>query len=360
MGKRPSRDTFIPPEVAMFGNRYAAAWQASATTHRTYRSWWQLFFTAAISRFKWEGLPDYVDARWLECALFTCGSVALTRRSGRDADLMPYVAATYATEGKLDAYNNPNRIRMTTANGQQFVRHANKWVRRTGNQHAHRARLMDANACVCWDSIARLPLFNSIDLLCRRLAEIDVTIDQHVRSQRVPFIFVVPEEGRANAEAMFNKVSSGDPAIYLTPTGTGVMNVNCFNTGVDYVADKMLNDELKLVSQGYTLLGVDNNAAAEKKERVQTAETVANNEQFLLQRHACQAARDQFCEDVARVFGLSVRATWSVPHVWDAGEDASYNPALETSSATLTYGVSRGLFTLGGNSGGGGNAGNAL
>lgn len=360
MGKRPSTETFIPPEVAMFGNRYAAAWQASATAHRTYRSWWQLFFTAAISRFTWEGLPDYVDARWLECALFTCGTVALTRRSARDSRYLPYVAATYATEGKLDAYNNPNRIRMTTANGQQFVRHANMWVRRTGNQYGSSERLMEPNACVCWDSVARLPLFNSIDLLCRRLAEIDVTIDQHVRAQRVPFIFVVPEEGRANAEAMFNKVETGDPAIYLTPTGTGVMNVNCFNTGVDYIADKLLNDELKLVSQGYTLLGVDNNAAAEKKERVQTAETVANNEQFLLQRRACQAARDQFCDELARVFGLSVRARWSVPHVWDAHEDTSYNPALETSSATPTYGVSRGLFTLGGSSEGSGNAGNAL
>lgn len=356
MGKKPDKSQWIPPEVAMFGNAFARRWQADVTNLRTYRSWWQLFHTAAISRFTWEGLPPYVDARWLEIALFSQGTVALTKRVGKGP--LPYVAATYSTEGYLDCYNNPNKIRLTTANGQQFVRHANLWVRRTGNQYRRTERLMPQNACICWDNLARLPLFNSIDLVCRRLAEIDITIDQHVRAQRVPFIFVVPEEGRANAETMFDKVSQGDPAIYLTPTGTGVVNVNCFNTGIDYIADKLLNDELKLVSQAYTMLGIDNNAAAEKKERVQTAETVANNEQFLIQRHSCQAARDQFSDDVRKVFGLDVRATWSVPHVWDAGEDASYNPALETSAASPKYGTSRGLFF--GSNGGESFDGNAL
>lgn len=358
MGARPDKTQFIPPEVAMFGNRFAARWQASATNLRTYGSWWQLFFTAAVSRFQWDGLPDYVDPRYLEMGLFFNGSMALTKRTGQDNQFFPYIAGHYATQGKLDCYNNPNSIIIYTANGQQFRRHANMWVRRAGNQYGTRRSLMPANACICWDSITRLPLFNQIDLACRRLAEIDVTIDQHVRAQRVPFIFAVPEECKANAEAMFNKVSTGDPAIYISPAGSAIVNVNCFNTGIDYIADKLLNDELKIVSQTYTILGIDNNAAAEKKERVQTAETVANNEQFLIQRHACQQARDQFSELCERTFGICPTATWSVPHVWDSGEDTSYNPALETASATATYGTSRGLYF--GSNGGGTNAGNAL
>lgn len=345
MGKKPSTREFIPPEVAMFGNRFTRKWQASATNFKTYRTWWQLFYTAALNRFKWYGMPEGIDTRYLELSLFFEGTAALTRRTAKPDQPLPYIVGKYATEGKLDAYNNPNGIRITTANGQQFTRHANYWVQRQGNQYGTHERLMTPNAAVCWDNIARLPMFNVIDLACRRLAEFDVTIDQHVRSQRVPYVLVVPEEGRGNADAMFNKIERGDPAIYISPTGANVLTVNCLQTGIDYVADKLLNDELKIVSQTYTALGIDNNAAAEKKERVQTAETVANNEQFLIQRASFMDARAKFCEDAFKTFGLDIWCEWSAPHTWEDGADSvGYNNALETSTATPKYGTSKELF----------------
>lgn len=336
MGKKAviGPDEFVPPEVAMFGNRFVRRWQASATNLRTYASWWQLFYTAAVTRFKWENMPDGVDARYLEMGLFFNGSMAMTRPSSKEVPGYPYIVANYATEGRLDLYNNPNKIRLISANGQQWSRHANQWIRRSGNQYARSAKLMPQNATICWDNITRLPLFNVIDLACRRLAEFDVTIDQHVRGNRVPYIFNVPEEGKGNAEEMYNKIESGQPAIYLTPTATNVMQVQVLQTGVDYAADKMLNDELKLVSQTYTALGIDNNAAAEKKERVQTAETVANNEQFMIQRESCQRARDAWSDDCERVFGIRPQAVWAVPHTWDTGEDLSAGRSLYDVSYT--------------------------
>lgn len=344
MGNKANRDCFISPSLACYGNRWLRKYQASLTTLRTYDSWWQLFYTAAVTSFEWEGLPDCIDARYLETVLFFNGTVALTRTSPKPNTLIPYVVAPYSSEGKLDCYNNPNKVRLLTANGQRFTRYANYWLRRTGNQHGTKTRVMVPNACVCWDSVVRWPLYNTIDLACRRLAEFDVTIDQHVRAERVPYIFTVPEEGRANAEEMFNKIEKGDPAMYFSPAGTQIVTSTVLNTGIDYIGDKLLNDELKLVSQTYTLLGIDNNAAAEKKERVQTAETVANNEQFLMQRRARLRAREEFCEDMRRVFGLDVHVRWAVPHVWEDGQDMQYNPALETSAASAKYGTSRGLF----------------
>ena len=344
MGRRPNMDMFVPPEVAMLGNAFARRWQASATTLRTYQTWWQLFFTAAVSSFDWEGLPPEVDQRYLETVLFMNGSCALARRASDASAPIPYVVAPFATEGKLDCYNNPNRIRMTTANGQQFTRHANWHFKHVGNQHGTRSRLLPADAVVCWDSITRLPLFGVIDLACRRLAEFDVTIDQHVRANRVPFIFSVPEEGRENAKEMYNRIDAGEPAIYITPVGSSVIQAQVLSTGVSYVADKLLNDELKIVAQTYTALGIDNNAAAEKKERVQTAETVANNEQFLLQRRSRQQARDTFCDGLRRTFGLDVRARWSVPHLWETG---GAGEAVDASQAGLTdpnYHVHEPLF----------------
>lgn len=330
MPRRPNLDYFVPPEVACYGNAFARRFQSSQTTLRTYWSWWQLFFTAALSSFEWVGLPPEIDARYLEMCLFFNGNVALTQRTSDPQALVPYVVAPFATEGRLDCYNNPNRIRMTCANGKQFVRHAQVHVSRQGNQHGSKSVLRKANAAICWDSLTRLPLFNVIDLACRRLSEIDVTVDQHVRAERVPYILVVPEEGRANAEQMYNDIDSGKPAIYMTVASGAVIQAQVLSTGVDYVADKLLNDELKIVAQTYTMLGIDNNAAAEKRERVQTAETLANNEQFLMQRESRLRARQEFCDSVLRTFGLPIDVRWAVPHtleLTDEGLDYSKGSA---------------------------------
>ena len=357
MGRKPNLDFFIPPEVACYGNAFARKWQNSQTNLRTYWSWWQLFFTAAVSCFRWVNLPQEIDARFMEMSLFFNGSVALTQRTPSRNVPVPFVVAPFATEGMLDCYNNPNRIRLTTANGQQFLRNAQIHAKRTGNQYGTRTRLLPADAAICWDSVTRAPLFNAIDLACRRLAEFDVTIDQHVRAERTPYIFYVPEEGRANAEQMYNDIDSGKPAIYLAPTATGVIQAQVFQTGVSYVADKLLNDELKIVAQTFTLLGVDNNAAAEKKERVQTAETVANNEQFLLQRESRMRARKEFCERVGRTFGLVIDVEWAVPHTWESGSASEAYDESQHGMTSPNYHVHEPLLP---GKDGAGNAGNAL
>ena len=72
---------FTPLNVSMFGKRYVKRWQASVKQYRTYDYWRQLFWTAAISRFEWEGLPNGIDSRYLETLL--CGYGSLYQRSAR-------------------------------------------------------------------------------------------------------------------------------------------------------------------------------------------------------------------------------------------------------------------------------------
>lgn len=280
-------------------------------------------------------MPEEIDTRYLEMVLFMCGSIAVTKRVPESSKLPLFVAAPFSRQGIPDIYNNPNHILMTAPNGVQWRRHLNTWVRNTGNQHSSSSKLMQPDAFAIYDNLQRMPLYTAIDLICTRLAEIDLTIDQNMRAQRVPFIINVPEEGKKNAEQMFNRIDAGQPAIYVSPITSSVVGLQVFQSGVSYNVDKMLNDQLKLVAQAYTLLGIDNNAAAEKKERVQTAETLANNEQFMMQRQSHLAAREQAADAARKVFGLEIHAEWSVPHLPetqapDSGLD--YSPALTSYS----------------------------
>lgn len=306
---------FVPPNVACFGKRYAKRWQASVKQYRTYDYWRQLFWTAAISRFEWEGLPDGMDARYLETLLCGWGSFAATKRS--ESGFMTYWAGRMSPVGNLDLYRNPNAIDIYSPNGNHQRRHANWWVKNSGNQYSKKSQLMHPDACICWDNLTRFPTLQLLDRQAQRLADMDTTVDQHVRAMRVPYIISVDEYGKKNAQEMYNKIDSGQPAIYMNPSGMQAISVQVLQTmnKAAYAGSDILNDELKIVSAVYTMLGIDNNAAAEKKERVQTAETLANNEQFMIQRNSFLKPRQEFCEKANDMFGWNCSVKWSVPHM---------------------------------------------
>lgn len=306
---------FVPPNVACFGKRYVKRWQASIKQYRTYDYWRQLFWTAAISRFEWKGLPKGMDARYLETLLCGWGSFAATKRS--DSGFMTYWAGRMTPVGNLDLYRNPNAIDIYSPNGNRQRRHANWWIKRLGNQYSKTSKLMHPDACICWDNLTRFPTLQLIDRQAQRLADMDTTVDQHVRAMRVPYIITVDEYSKKQAKEMYNKIDSGQPAIFMNASGMQNIGVQVLQTmnKAAYAGSDILNDELKIVSAVYTLLGIDNNAAAEKKERVQTAETLANNEQFMIQRNSYLKPRKQFCKEINEMFGWECDVKWSVPHM---------------------------------------------
>lgn len=306
---------FTPLNVSMFGKRYVKRWQASVKQYRTYDYWRQLFWTAAISRFEWEGLPDGVDSRYLETLLCGYGSFAATKRS--TSGVLTYWCGRMTPVGNLDLYRNPNTIDVYTPNGQRQRRHCNWWFKHIGNQYGTKTAVMPADAVICWDNLTRFPILQLIDRQAQRLADMDTTVDQHVRAMRVPYVISVDEYGKKQAQDMYNRIDSGQPAIYMHPSGMQNMSVQVLQTmnKAAYAGSDILNDELKIVSAVYTMLGIDSNAAAEKKERVQTAETLANNEQFMIQRNSFLKSRQEFCERINDMYGWDCSVKWSVPHM---------------------------------------------
>lgn len=329
---------FTPLNVSMFGKRYVKRWQASVKQYRTYDYWRQLFWTAAISRFEWEGLPDGIDSRYLETLLCGYGSFAATKRS--TSGVLTYWCGRMNPVGNLDLYRNPNTIDVYTPNGQRQRRHCNWWFKHVGNQYGTKTVVMPADAVICWDNLTRFPTLQLIDRQAQRLADMDITVDQHVRAMRVPYVIVVDECGKKQAQDMYNQIDSGQPAIYMNPSGMRNVSVQVLQTmnKAAYAGSDILNDELKIVSAVYTMLGIDNNAAAEKKERVQTAETLANNEQFMIQRNSFLKPRQEFCKQINDMYGWNCSVKWSVPHM-AAGASGDDWPISEGSEFLDSGGV---------------------
>lgn len=331
-------DDFVPPDVAAFGKRYVKRWQASAKRLRTYDFWRQLFYSAALTRFEWVNLPHGIDARYLELLLLGWGAAAATRRG--EGEIIPYWVGRCSMNGNRDLYNNPNAITMISPNGVTQRRHANWWVSHAGsNGHERKSRIMRPNACICWDNMMRLPILPQLDLFAQRLAEMDTTIDQHSMALRVPYIIGVEEGGEKNAEALYNRIAAGEGAVYYYRGGPAAVPIQVLTTmpAAAYAGDKLLNDQGKLISRAYTFLGIDNNAAAEKKERVQTAETLANNEQFMMQRMSAMRPRQEFlqkCRDILGGPWWETEVKWAVPHI---GEMQQAVQGFEASAPSTSF-----------------------
>ena len=68
----------------------------------------------AISMFRWENLPESVDERFLELALFQKGAAVFF-----EDEVMGYLALTTLFSGGFDVYNVPRERRAFAVNGYQ-------------------------------------------------------------------------------------------------------------------------------------------------------------------------------------------------------------------------------------------------
>lgn len=301
---------YVPPEIAMFGKKYATKWLNNVNNMRTYQNWYNRFINAAISCFAWEGLPEGIDQRFLETALFFRGCIALFHRNDYNYPVDDFVVAPATPSGNLDIYLNPNRIICISPNGQSWNRHAGKIVRKYGEDVKG---VEEPDAVVCFESYDRTPMFPIIDSYCQQIATIDNVFMQHTNAQRFPYFIEVPEEGKKNAEVMFAKINRGEPAIYLNNGTFQNMGLQVLNNQVPYIGDKLISDKRALIAECYTAMGIDN-SPTDKRTQVFSAEVLQNNEQVALQRISRLKARQDFAERANELFGLDISVRWSIEH----------------------------------------------
>lgn len=317
---KSNEPVYIPPEIMMLGKSYASRYQADLLNLRTYSVWLNRFIEAAISCFTWEGLPNSIPPDYFEKMIFFRGNMALTRRQNNVIDVLgntfpDYVAAPATPEGKLDIYGNPCKVRLVSQNGDYWTRYASEHVQ-LGHSRDVPPVIMQPDCAICWDSMSRIPLFNPIDVYARKIAEIDRTFDLHTMAQRHPFIIEVDEEGQRGARAMFSNIKDGEPAIYVNRNAMQNTTLNVLNMQVPYVGDKLIQDKKAIIGEAYTLLGIDNQQN-DKRERVQTAEVLSNNEQIAVMRMSRLKARQQFCDRANEIFGTNISVKWSIGHEFE-------------------------------------------
>ena len=222
-------------------------WQQASYQQQLYSMFRDDILNLALSRFRWHGLPETCDARYLEWVLLTEGAAAIAFPKERPGTFLTLKAVQ---QDGPNMYDNPRSWRCMGASGKtNFI--AN-W--RTG--------------VWIWENQTRYPLLSKINVWARELADIITTKQINRFHMRMPFVLTGPQDRALDVQNFFNQIMQGQPVIlgYDGLLNDVQMQATMPDREREYIGDKLDVDWENTWNAIYKMLGID--ALPYKEERM--------------------------------------------------------------------------------------------
>lgn len=246
------------------------------------------------SRFVWEGLPPEVqkdNTRWLEKCLFETALAVFYY----DDEWARWFVMRAAPSGVWNMYGNPTEY---LAYGNAFY---NKWL--------------EAKECVpIWGNVLRYPDYEIVNIYAEVLAEIDQSIQINAKNARRTKIIRVSEKSRLSFDNIQRQIDEGKTFIKVLPDLPALTDMmEAIDLGLDSKISLMDLSMLRsrIWNEANTMLGVNNNQGADKKERLVADEVSGNDDQVLMIRETSLQSRQQACEQIKEQFGFDVTVRYA-------------------------------------------------
>lgn len=252
------------------------------------------------SMFEWKGLPESVDVRYLELALFHDGQALFF-----EDEVMGLVATRTTAAGPFDMYGYPQARHAFADNG-------------------YTNTLGPEDSVLVWNNYLRKPTVYDAVMFAERMADMDVAIDVNVRAQKTPILITCPEQQKLTMQRLYEQYDGNKPVIYGEGNLDAKNSVGVLSTGAPYVADKLYELRTMLNNEYLTRVGISNMNIG-KKERMLSEEVQRNMGATVVSRYSPLDMRKKAAEEVNAMFGLSVEVEYKADYqdvgdVYD-GED---------------------------------------
>lgn len=235
----------------------------------------------AISMFRWENLPDSIDARFMELVLFGQGKIIFFKDDGMD----DYLALRCNAYGPFDVYNIPINRTAYASNGYQ-------------NQ------LNNENSVIIWNNMLHSNTFPLIARKARQLYELDLIININTKAQKTPVMLSGDEDTLLTLKNIYLKYDGNQP-VMLVSKSMNPNDIKALNTGAPYVADKLYQLKTQYWNEALTILGISN-SNFQKKERLITDEMIRSQGGIIANRYSRLKARRYACDQINKMFGLDI------------------------------------------------------
>jgi hypothetical protein len=272
--------------------------EAFLQNQRTYLQYVNRLTELSISMFDWKNLPDTIDARFLELALFNDGMAVFFKD-----EVMGYLGLQVMIGGALDVYRIPITRTAFAQNGYQM-------------------KLDRSNSVIIFNNMLHTNSILDVQEMSKRLYEIQRTIDVNVIQQKTPKIITCTENQRLVMKNLYGQYMGNEPFIF-GDKNLDLSGIKTLDTTSPYVADKLYELKTQYWNEALTYLGISN-VNTMKKERMITDEVQRNLGGTIASRYSRLFMRQQACEQINKMFGLNIsvdyREDMQVLDTYDANE----------------------------------------
>lgn len=288
--------------------RKVKKWEESASLNmRTYLFWIDYITGLATNMFKWEGLPDTIDPRFLEMTLIHSGVGIYFNNDVPQPEYFldvgrVFCQTTYGIE--LDIYNYP------------IYRDA--WA----NNGFFKAMLTPADSVLIFNNRTHTPDIDAIELFARRFTMLDRAMDTNVNGQKFPYLIRATNKQRLTLQNVYMELDGNQPCIVvdkdLDPDSISVLSTNS-----PYVTDKLEVQKHSLFNNLLTYFGIEN-ANQDKRERMVANEVNSNYGVVEASRNIRLQSRRDALPKIKDIFGDEITVTYNsdLPTILNMGMEA--------------------------------------
>lgn len=246
----------------------------------SYGYYFQYLVQLAISMFEWKGLPDGVDARFLELTLLNDGQAVFFKD-----EVMGYLCLQVLTKGQMNVYRIPIDRRAFAVNGYQ-------------------RDLTDEDSVIVYNNYLHSPDLRTIRRFAKRLWDLDGTIDVNAKAQKTPLLIQGTINQRQTLINLYKQYDGNTPVIFGDKT-LDINSLKVLQTNAPYVGDKLYTLKSQIWNEALTYLGISN-LNTTKKERMISDEASYNTGVIYASRYSRLNARKDAADAINRMFGLNV------------------------------------------------------
>jgi hypothetical protein len=254
--------------------------ESAILNNKTYMQYYNRLTELAISMFEWKNLPETIDPRFLELALYSDGMAVFF-----EDEVLGKLALQVMIGGQLDVYRVPTIRRAYATNG-------------------YNKELDQSNSVIIFNNYLRTNSMLDIEMYARRLYELERTIDVNVKQQKTPKLIQCSENQRLVMKNLYSQYDGNEPYIF-GDKNLDLSGVKVFDTNAPYVADKLNNLKHEIFNEALTYLGISN-VNIQKKERLLSDEVTRNMGSIEAQKYTRLNARKDACAKINKLFNLSI------------------------------------------------------
>lgn len=265
--------------------RRRTEWDASARKNNgSYTHYYEQLMQLAICMFEWKNLPDSIDERYLELALFETGQAVYF-----NDEVMGNLALRVSTSGRWNVYNIPTGRRAYATNG-------------------YNRNLNENDSVIIYNNMLRTNSMLICKMFATKLYELDRVIDVNARAQKTPVLLTGTEQQQLSLRNLYMAYDGNQPVIF-GDKNLDLNSLKVLKTDAPYVGDKLYTLKTQIWNEALTYLGISN-SSYQKKERLISDEVIRSQGGTIASRYSRLNARRQAVDKINKMFGTNIEVNY--------------------------------------------------